>query len=135
MRSAAPTPDTAAPSKLGFGKNLWGRMGEKDSEEDEEEDDKEQGKVDEGDNEDEKEEKGIEARGTPLAGEIEGKGKTKHVHVKKDGEAPPQQESEFSKWFWEHRGETNRAWKKRRREASKEQRQRENRRRGGRSAV
>ena len=41
----------------------------------------------------------------------------------KTGEA----ESEFQKWFYENRGETNRAWKKRRRIVAKEQRQRENR--------
>lgn len=38
------------------------------------------------------------------------------------------EESEFCKWFWEHRGENNRAWKKRRREAMKMKRARENRR-------
>lgn len=38
-------------------------------------------------------------------------------------------ESDFSKWFYEHRGEATRAWKKRRREAGKEKRQRENRKR------
>lgn len=40
------------------------------------------------------------------------------------------EETEFAKWFWEHRGENNRAWKKRRRDAAKEQRQRANRRKG-----
>ncbi|KAL3438601.1 hypothetical protein BDV09DRAFT_159214 [Aspergillus tetrazonus] len=40
------------------------------------------------------------------------------------------EESDFSKWFWENRGDNNRAWKKRRRDAAKEQRQRENRRKG-----
>ncbi|KAG5301787.1 hypothetical protein I7I48_01920 [Histoplasma ohiense] len=39
-------------------------------------------------------------------------------------------ESEFAKWFWENRGENNRAWKRRRREASKMKRQRENRQKG-----
>ncbi|KAE8141463.1 hypothetical protein BDV38DRAFT_237992 [Aspergillus pseudotamarii] len=39
-------------------------------------------------------------------------------------------ESEFAKWFWENRGDNNRAWKKRRRDAAKEQRQMENRRTG-----
>ncbi|KAE8390689.1 hypothetical protein BDV23DRAFT_78734 [Aspergillus alliaceus] len=39
-------------------------------------------------------------------------------------------ESDFTKWFWENRGDNNRAWKKRRRDAAKEQRQRENRRKG-----
>lgn len=41
------------------------------------------------------------------------------------------QESEFSKWFWEHRGETNRAWKRRRREAAKDKRQKDNKERRG----
>ncbi|GIJ90771.1 hypothetical protein Asppvi_009734 [Aspergillus pseudoviridinutans] len=40
------------------------------------------------------------------------------------------EDSEFTKWFWENRGDNNRAWKKRRRDAAKEQRQRENRRKG-----
>ncbi|KAF7593862.1 hypothetical protein BBP40_010673 [Aspergillus hancockii] len=39
-------------------------------------------------------------------------------------------ESEFMKWFWENRGDNNRAWKKRRRDTAKEGRQRENRRKG-----
>lgn len=43
-----------------------------------------------------------------------------------DGE--PKEESDFRKWFYEHRGENNRAWKKKRKEAKKQQRQRENRR-------
>ena len=40
------------------------------------------------------------------------------------------EETEFANWFWENRGDNNRAWKKRRREAAKEERQRENRRKG-----
>lgn len=43
----------------------------------------------------------------------------------KDGE-----ESGFAKWFWENRGDSNRGWKKRRREVLKVGRQRENRRVG-----
>lgn len=39
-------------------------------------------------------------------------------------------ETEFTRWFWENRGDNNRAWKRRRREAAKEERQRENRRKG-----
>jgi hypothetical protein len=38
--------------------------------------------------------------------------------------------SDFQKWFYEHRGEANRAWKRRRKVAAKEKRQRENRKRG-----
>ncbi|KAL1301888.1 hypothetical protein AAFC00_006068 [Neodothiora populina] len=37
-------------------------------------------------------------------------------------------ETPFAKWFWENRGDSNRAWKKRRREVMKVARQRENRR-------
>lgn len=40
------------------------------------------------------------------------------------------EESEFAAWFWENRGDNNRAWKRRRREAAKEKRQRENRKQG-----
>ncbi|KAK4495660.1 hypothetical protein PRZ48_012928 [Zasmidium cellare] len=43
----------------------------------------------------------------------------------KDGE---REESEFRKWFYENRGDLNRSWKKRRREEKKIVRQRENRR-------
>ncbi|EME41719.1 hypothetical protein DOTSEDRAFT_177031 [Dothistroma septosporum NZE10] len=44
------------------------------------------------------------------------------------------EESEFRKWFYENRGDLNRAWKKRRREEKKVLRQRENRRLGRRIA-
>ncbi|MCJ1482728.1 hypothetical protein MMC06_002894 [Schaereria dolodes] len=109
MRSAAPTPDTAAPSKMGFG-NLWGgasdvSSGEEENVEDDEENDKT---------------------------EIPSKEAAKAKDGRKAEDAPP--ESDFAKWFWEHRGETNRAWKKRRREAAKEKRQKENKKRS-RSAI
>jgi hypothetical protein len=48
-----------------------------------------------------------------------------------DGESKEEQ-SEFQKWFYEHRGEANRAWKKRRKVVGKEKRQRENRKRDNR---
>lgn len=44
--------------------------------------------------------------------------------------ASSEKDSDFAKWFWENRGDNNRAWKKRRRDAAKEHRQRENRRKG-----
>jgi hypothetical protein len=120
LRSAAPTPDTAA-----IGRRFsfpWGR----DDAEDEEESDVGAGvelkdntranavlhalKKDEMDAE-------VDANATPLG--------------RKEGEERQgEDESEFSKWFWEHRGENNRAWKKRRRDALKVERQRENRRTG-----
>jgi len=43
-----------------------------------------------------------------------------------DGDTPV---NDFQKWFYEHRGEVNRAWKKKRKLAAKEKRQRENRKR------
>jgi len=43
----------------------------------------------------------------------------------KEKEAEP--ESDFQKWFWENRGNVNRAWKRRRKVVAKEKRQRENR--------
>ncbi|KAF2712210.1 hypothetical protein K504DRAFT_197676 [Pleomassaria siparia CBS 279.74] len=44
--------------------------------------------------------------------------------AEKEGEEA--EESEFGKWFWENRGENNRAWKKRRRETLKAKRLRDN---------
>jgi hypothetical protein len=49
------------------------------------------------------------------------------LEIEKD-ENEGEGESEFSKWFWENRGDSNRAWKKRRKEAMKVKRKRENRR-------
>jgi hypothetical protein len=52
----------------------------------------------------------------------------------KDGEEKERKDgapiSDFTKWFYENRGDTNRAWKKRRKTAAKEARQRDNRKRG-----
>ena len=107
QRSAAPTPDTAAPGKSGFG-DMWSRLHD-DREDDIEEEDEEENSGDDGPGE-EVEEEGSREQGTADSHGSEG-------------------QKEFSKWFWEHRGENNRAWKRRRREAAKEQRQKENRRR------
>ena len=41
------------------------------------------------------------------------------------------QESEFSNWFWVHRGENYRAWKRRKREVGKERRAKERKERKG----
>ncbi|KAJ5986863.1 hypothetical protein N7451_011228 [Penicillium sp. IBT 35674x] len=88
MRSAAPTPDTAAASRH----MQW-------NDEDMEDDDEDI------------------AIDTPVSkSRTEGSG--------------DKDETEFAKWFWENRGDNNRAWKKRRRDAAKEQRQRENRKKG-----
>lgn len=97
LRSAAPTPDTAAIGrKLSF---PFAGRGSVDIEDD-------------GDTMDAGADGGAEAGAETLEAA--------------DGEE--RKESEFRKWFYEHRGENNRAWRKKRREAKKLVRQRENRR-------
>lgn len=103
QRSAAPTPDTAAPGRT-F-ENVWETRSESDSDDDQDDNDDENDG--DGDDDDDSAKKAIN-EGDHSVGK-EG-----------SGEKP---ESDFSKWFWEHRGETNRAWKRRRREAAKVRRQ------------
>ena len=96
LRSAAPTPDTALPTRRFFAESMSPSS-----------------------------EAGNEDRAN-----IEGRSSEK---VELDESRLKEGESEFAKWFWEHRGENNRTWKRRRREALKEKRQKENRQKGGRS--
>ena len=117
QRSAAPTPDTAAPSKIGFGPLWRGHGGDDESSESGE------GEQDEG-QENEREHEKAKKSSTGKAGE--GSSMSAPADGKNAGQ--PQQ-SEFAKWFWEHRGETNRAWKRRKREAAKEKRHKENKER------
>ncbi|OJD40577.1 suppressor protein srp40 [Diplodia corticola] len=105
MRSAAPTPDTAA-----IGKRFW----RNDMDDEEEED---------GDEEVEDSMMQVDANSVPIGS----RGPEVTMAPEQGSEA---EQSEFAKHFWEHRGDYNRAWKKRRREAMKVQRQRENRRLG-----
>ncbi|KAK8192719.1 hypothetical protein M8818_007891 [Zalaria obscura] len=98
MRSAAPTPDTAA-----IGRKFSFPFARGDEDEYYEEEDQYMDDADYG---------GYGAVATPS----------------KPSEPEPQQESDFAKWFWEHRGDNNRAWKRRRREVLKQKRQRENKR-------
>ncbi|KAF2473504.1 uncharacterized protein BDR25DRAFT_302371 [Lindgomyces ingoldianus] len=146
LRSAAPTPDTAA---IGRRFSFPWRKGshEVDDDEEDEDDDLEAGKQlssntkinasssrvpdaiaeeeedeDEGANSDQENEDeensdpDVDANSTLL-------GKKKGAN----GVEGEKEESEFQKWFWENRGENNRAWKKRRREGLKSKRLRENR--------
>jgi hypothetical protein len=96
QRSAAPTPDTAHPTRRFFAESVSpGGDSDIDGEED-------------------------------LEGPSDGISTSKRSNQKEG-------ESDFAKWFWEHRGENNRAWKRRRREAMKDKRQRENKQNGRRS--
>ena len=95
LRSAAPTPDTAAPSRF----NSWGSQGRNVIES---EDDEEDTVIEAGD----------DTPSKPASSEEKGR-----------------KESDFANFFWENRGDNNRTWKRRAREAKKEKRQRENRQR------
>ncbi|KAK3316636.1 hypothetical protein B0H66DRAFT_561781 [Apodospora peruviana] len=103
IRSAAPTPDTAHPSRR-F--KPW--VHEDDDIEEEEE---------EGGEEDAEEDVDMEDAGNASAAQA----------VSAGGEhGAGESTSDFQKWFWENRGDLNRSWKKRRKMASKEKRYREN---------
>lgn len=143
LRSAAPTPDTAAIGrKFSF---PWGRSDDEEAGEDgldagaeltvntkanarshALEDVDEEGE--DGDEDVDRDASMADANSTPLGPRPSGIAKAS-AGGEADGEAEGE-ESPFAKWFWEHRGENNRAWKKRRREAMKENRHRENKRVG-----
>ncbi|ROV89466.1 hypothetical protein VMCG_10221 [Cytospora schulzeri] len=95
LRSAAPTPDTAHPSRFS---RIWPLGGDRDRPSDVEE---------EGDD------------GFGIS-RLDGSGD-------EAGEASTNPNTDFQKWFWEHRGDLNRSWKTRRKMAAKEKRYRENR--------
>lgn len=121
LRSAAPTPDTAA---IGRRFSFDWRKGSQEADDDEDEDD------DMGDEEAEhqlSQNTKANASKTPhLPGVAEEDEEDAETGVGEEGtEEKP--ESEFRKWFWENRGDLNRAWKKRRRDALKVKRHTENR--------
>ncbi|KAL7962253.1 hypothetical protein V8C34DRAFT_271235 [Trichoderma compactum] len=98
VRSAAPTPDTAHPSRM---QRFWGASPEKDVEM---EDDVANAlrEEDQEDEEGEDEDDGSPAQGRQTA------------------------TTDFQKWFWENRRDLNRSWMTRRKTAAKEKRHREN---------
>lgn len=96
-RSAAPTPDTAYPSRIS---RTWPLGDDDDALDDVQEDREEDG------------EDGMVAG----AGEEAGEGGEEAIDKYKD----------FEKWFWKNRGHLDRAWKERRRVARKEKRHRDN---------
>ena len=95
-RSAAPTPDTAHPSRA---HNFWASQSLEDDA---------LGDMDQVDEEDEEDEEGEEAQEAT------------------QGTQGTQGSSDFQSWFWENRGELNRSWMKRRKTTAKEKRHREN---------
>jgi len=122
LRSAAPTPDTA-----GLGRRFsfdWRKNSQ------EADDDEDMGDVD----------SLAEQR---LSQNTRANAKAKLAEVAEEDEEDEEEnaaaaggkeekpESEFKKWFWENRGDLNRAWKKRRRDALKAKRHSENRKMTG----
>jgi hypothetical protein len=102
VRSAAPTPDTAHPSRV---QSLWS-MQEDEEEDDEDMDDAPIPEEDE----EQANEDGDEADDTEPNGTSDGKPSS----------------SDFQSWFWENRRDLNQSWMKRRKAAAKEKRHREN---------
>ncbi|KAI1348502.1 hypothetical protein F5Y01DRAFT_291961 [Xylaria sp. FL0043] len=111
IRSAAPTPDTAHPSRS-F--NFWASQGSADNAESGEAVAKGLGDVEE---EQEEEDEDVDMEDAVAAG----------------GHPRQTPASDFQKQFWESRGDLNRAWRKRRKSAAKEKRYRENRARAERA--
>ena len=103
IRSAAPTPDTAHPSRT---RMFWAPNGGDDLQEEDEEEQPEPSPRRPVQNE----EAGAEA-----------------------GDKEDKEVSDFHSWFYENRRELNRSWMDRRRTAKKERRQRDNRAKGGRA--
>ncbi|KAK4553631.1 hypothetical protein LTR86_009427 [Recurvomyces mirabilis] len=100
VRSAAPTPDTAA-----IGKTFNFSM--PDDEDDEDDDDAD-----------------ITMGDVTMAEDEPGEA----ASTRFGAQGGEKKESAFRKWFYENRGDLNRGWKKRRRDERKQKRQRENRR-------
>lgn len=105
IRSAAPTPDTAHPGKA---HSQWPTDADSHSDGN-------------GDSDDHGAHSLSDSPSQPL--KAEGERQEINAHNAKDSQ------SEFQKWFYEHRGETSRAWKKRRKMAAKEKRHRDNKKR------
>lgn len=111
LRSAAPTPDTATiGSRFSFD---W-RKGSQEADDDED-DEMSDAEADQQLSQNTK----ANASNQPLPGVAE-------EDEDGAGEVTEKPESEFRKWFWENRGDLNRAWKKRRRDALKAKRHTEN---------
>ncbi len=96
IRSAAPTPDTAHPSR---------RFTPWEPEIDHDEEDEEEPEHQDSQDDEQSPSNAAAARGGVVGGNPA---------------------SDFQKWFWENRGDLNRSWKKRRKVAGKEKRYREN---------
>jgi hypothetical protein len=119
LRSAAPTPDTAA---IGRRFSFDWRKGSQEVH-DAEDDDEEMGDADAQAEQQLSLNTKANASHARLP-DVAEEGEEAVAAAEGEEEKP---ESEFRKWFWENRGDLNRAWKKRRRDALKAKRHTENR--------
>ncbi|KAK0382883.1 hypothetical protein NLU13_8799 [Sarocladium strictum] len=104
VRSAAPTPDTAHPSRV---RNFWANSN-----------DEEQPSISQVATHDDAEDVGEEEEDDEPTGPAAG--------------TSQDQKSEFQDWFWENRRELNKSWMKRRKVSAKEKRHRDNKARASR---
>ena len=125
LRSAAPTPDTAA---IGRRFSFDWRKGSQEVDNDEDDDD-EMEDVDA----DAIQQLSQNTKANATKGPLPGVAEEDEEDVAAGAEAGTEEkpESEFRKWFWENRGDLNRAWKKRRRDALKAKRHSENKKMAG----
>jgi hypothetical protein len=117
LRSAAPTPDTAA-----IGRRFsfdWRKNSHEAGEDDEDMD------------LDADAEQRLSQNTRANASKLPGVAEEDEEDAVAGAETEEKPESEFRKWFFENRGDLNRAWKKRRRDALKAKRHTENRKMGG----
>ena len=116
LRSAAPTPDTAA---IGRRFSFDWRKNSQEADDDEDMDDV-----------DSLAEQRLSHNTRANASKLAGVAEEDEDDVA-TGANEQEPESEFKRWFWENRGDLNRAWKKRRRDALKAKRHSENRKMTG----
>ncbi|UPX14202.1 uncharacterized protein EKO05_0004692 [Ascochyta rabiei] len=121
LRSSAPTPDTAA---IGRRFSFHWRKG---SHEADEASDEEISDVDAG----EQAQLDLNTRANTQSKTLADVAEEEEENAAVDVAVDDKPESEFRKWFWENRGDINRAWKKRRREALKAKRHADNRKMTG----
>ncbi|KAF1947659.1 hypothetical protein EJ02DRAFT_1454 [Clathrospora elynae] len=121
LRSAAPTPDTAA---IGRRFSFDWRKGSQEANENDNDDDE----MDVDADAEQRLSQNTRANASKLPGVAE---EEEEEDAVAGGEEDKPEESEFRKWFWENRGDLNRAWKKRRRDALKAKRHVENRKIAG----
>ncbi|KAH7077920.1 hypothetical protein BKA63DRAFT_274579 [Paraphoma chrysanthemicola] len=123
LRSAAPTPDTAA---IGRRFSFDWRKGSQEDADEEEDEDTGDAEADQQLSKNTKANAKANAANNKLPGVAEEEEDEDAEAGAKEAGADEKPESEFRKWFWENRGDLNRAWKKRRRDALKSKRHAEN---------